>query len=33
MDASIMPTIPATNTNLPTLMVTERCSVWLAEAG
>ena len=33
VDASIMPTIPAANTNLPTLMLAERCSAWLAEAG
>jgi choline dehydrogenase len=31
VDASIMPTIPAANTNLPTLMVAERCSAWLSE--
>jgi choline dehydrogenase len=31
VDASIMPTIPAANTNLPTLMLAERCSAWLAE--
>ncbi|HEU0199082.1 MAG TPA: FAD-dependent oxidoreductase [Burkholderiaceae bacterium] len=30
-DASIMPTIPAAKTNLPTLMLAERCSAWLAE--
>jgi choline dehydrogenase len=30
VDASIMPTIPAANTNLPTLMLAERCSAWLA---
>lgn len=29
VDASIMPTIPAANTNLPTIMVAERCSAWL----
>ncbi len=33
IDASIMPTIPAANTNLPTLMLAERCSTWLAEIG
>ena len=33
VDASIMSTIPAANTNLPTLMLAERCSAWLAEAG
>jgi choline dehydrogenase len=29
IDASIMPTIPAANTNVPTIMVAERCSAWL----
>ena len=29
VDASIMPTIPAANTNVPTLMLAERCSAWL----
>ena len=33
VDASIMPTIPAANTNLPTLMLAEKCSAWLAETG
>jgi choline dehydrogenase len=33
VDASIMPSIPAANTNLPTLMLAERCSAWLAEVG
>lgn len=33
IDASIMPTIPAANTNLPTIMVAERCTVWLMEKG
>ena len=28
-DASIMPTIPAANTNLPTIVVTERIAGWL----
>lgn len=31
VDASIMPTIPAANTNLPTLMLSERCVDWLIE--
>lgn len=31
VDASIMPTIPAANTNLPTLMLAERCAAWLDE--
>lgn len=31
VDASIMPSIPAANTNLPTIMLAERCSAWLAE--
>jgi len=31
VEASIMPTIPAANTNLPTLMLAERCSAWLRE--
>lgn len=30
-DASIMPTIPAVNTNLPTLMIGERFGQWLKE--
>jgi choline dehydrogenase len=29
VDASIMPDIPAANTNLPTLMLAERCAAWL----
>lgn len=33
IDAAIMPTIPAANTNLPTLMLAERCSAWLTEIG
>jgi choline dehydrogenase len=31
IDASIMPTIPAANTNLPTIMIAERCAAWLIE--
>jgi len=30
-DASIMPTIPSANTNLPTLMIGERVGAWLAD--
>ena len=32
IDASIMPTIPAANTNLPTIMAAERCAAWLMES-
>ena len=32
VDASIMPTIPAANTNLAAIMVAERCSAWLQES-
>lgn len=32
VDASIMPTIPGVNTNLPTIMLAERCAALLAEA-
>jgi choline dehydrogenase len=31
-DASIMPTIPSANTNLPAIMVAERVASWLAQA-
>ena len=31
IDASIMPTVPAANTNVPTIMVAERCAAWLTE--
>jgi len=30
-DASIMPTIPSANTNLPTIMIGERVGAWLSE--
>jgi choline dehydrogenase len=30
-DASVMPTIPSANTNLPTIMVAERIAAWLRE--
>ena len=32
-DASIMPNIPAANTNLPTIVVAERIAGWLREDG
>jgi choline dehydrogenase len=31
VDASIMPLLPAANTNLPTIMVAERCAGWLRD--
>ena len=31
IDASIMPTIPAANTNLPTIMIAERCATWVTD--
>ena len=31
VDASIMPIVPAANTNIPTIMVAERCAAWLTE--
>ena len=31
VDASIMPTIPAANTNLASIMLAERCAAWLLE--
>jgi len=33
VDASIMPTIPAANTNIPTIVVAERCEAWLGAGG
>jgi choline dehydrogenase len=31
IDASIMPSIPAANTNLPAIMIAEHCAAWLQE--
>ena len=31
-DASLMPTIPTSNTHLPTLMIGERMGAWLRES-
>jgi len=31
-DASVMPDIPAANTNLPTMMVAEQIAAWLGES-
>jgi choline dehydrogenase-like flavoprotein len=33
VDASIMPTIPAGTTNIPTIMVAERIADWMADDG
>jgi hypothetical protein len=30
-DASAMPSIPSSNTNLPTLMIGERCGAWIRD--
>jgi 5-(hydroxymethyl)furfural/furfural oxidase len=32
VDASVMPTIPSANTNLPTIMVAERMAALLSQA-
>jgi choline dehydrogenase len=31
VDASIMPTIPSANTNVPTIMLAERVASWMAQ--